>query len=47
VFKNLFFEDAREREKLLGQLRIKCWNLMGKDKVMELIDAGRIAAPQN
>nr|KJB09739.1 hypothetical protein B456_001G161500 [Gossypium raimondii] len=38
VFKNLFFEDAREREKLLGQLRIKCWNLMGKDKVMELIE---------
>ncbi|KAL5057244.1 hypothetical protein RYX36_028848 [Vicia faba] len=31
-----FFEDAREP--LLGQLRIKCWNLMGKDKVMELID---------
>ena len=38
MFKNLFFEDAREREKLLGQLRIKCWNLMGKDKVMELIE---------
>lgn len=42
--KNLFFEDAREP--LLGQLRIKCWNLMGKDKVMELIekfiDLGRI-----
>ena len=36
VFNNLFFEDARE--KLLGQLRIKCWNLMGKDKVMELIE---------
>lgn len=36
VFNNLFFEDAREQ--LLGQLRIKCWNLMGKDKVMELID---------
>ncbi|KAK7298373.1 hypothetical protein VNO77_46831 [Canavalia gladiata] len=41
---NLFFEDAREP--LLGKLRIKCWNLMGKDKVMELIekfiDLGRI-----
>lgn len=36
VFNNLFFEDAREQ--LLGQLRIKCWNLMGKDKVMELIE---------
>lgn len=36
VGNNLFFEDAREQ--LLGQLRIKCWNLMGKDKVMELID---------
>jgi len=36
IYKNLFFEDAREP--LLGQLRIKCWNLMGKDKVMELID---------
>jgi len=45
VYNNLFFEDAREQ--LLGQLRIKCWNLMGKeDKVMELIekfiDLGRI-----
>nr|YP_010833569.1 ribosomal protein S3 [Jatropha curcas]WFG81195.1 ribosomal protein S3 [Jatropha curcas] len=29
-------QDAREQ--LLGQLRIKCWNLMGKDKVMELIE---------
>ncbi|TMX00515.1 hypothetical protein EJD97_000662, partial [Solanum chilense] len=28
--------DAREQ--LLGQLRRKCWNLMGKDKVMELIE---------
>nr|YP_011002878.1 ribosomal protein S3 [Eucalyptus camaldulensis]WPR14104.1 ribosomal protein S3 [Eucalyptus camaldulensis] len=36
VYKNLFFEDAREQ--LLDQLRIKCWNLMGKDKVMELIE---------
>nr|WNZ34130.1 ribosomal protein S3 [Punica granatum] len=36
VYKNLFFEDAREQ--LLGKLRIKCWNLMGKDKVMELIE---------
>nr|UFX34251.1 ribosomal protein S3 [Zygophyllum fabago] len=36
VYKTLFFEDARE--KLLGKLRIKCWNLMGKDKVMELIE---------
>ena len=44
VYNNLFFEDAREQ--LLGKLRIKCWNLMGKDKVMELIekfiDLGRI-----
>nr|WLE73528.1 ribosomal protein S3 [Thonningia sanguinea] len=36
VYNNLLFEDAREQ--LLGQLRVKCWNLMGKDKVMELID---------
>ena len=36
MYNNLFFEDAREQ--LLGQLRIKCWNLMGKDKVIELID---------
>nr|UDH53971.1 ribosomal protein S3 [Hemerocallis citrina]UDH53991.1 ribosomal protein S3 [Hemerocallis citrina] len=36
VYNYLFFESAREQ--LLGQLRIKCWNLMGKDKVMELID---------
>lgn len=34
--KNLFFEDTREE--LLGQLRIKSWNLMGKDKVIELIE---------
>ena len=44
VYNNLFFEYAREQ--LLGQLRIKCRNLMGKDKVMELIekfiDPGRI-----
>lgn len=44
VYKELFLEDAREQ--LLGQLRIKCWNLMGKEKVMELIekfiDLGRI-----
>lgn len=44
MYKNLFFEDAREQ--LLGQLRIKCWKLMVKDKVMELIekfiDLGRI-----
>ncbi|KAJ8746846.1 hypothetical protein K2173_012897 (mitochondrion) [Erythroxylum novogranatense] len=36
VYNNLFFEDAREQ--LLGQLRIQCWNLMGKEKVMELIE---------
>lgn len=36
VYKNLFFEDARES--LLGKLRKKCWKLMGKDKVMELIE---------
>nr|YP_010373890.1 ribosomal protein S3 [Hernandia nymphaeifolia]UPI56072.1 ribosomal protein S3 [Hernandia nymphaeifolia] len=36
VYNNLFLEDAREQ--LLGQLRIKCWNLMGKEKVMELIE---------
>jgi small subunit ribosomal protein S3 len=44
VYNNLFFENAREQ--LLGQLRRKCWNLMAKDKVMELIekfiDLGRI-----
>jgi small subunit ribosomal protein S3 len=44
VYNNPFFEYAREQ--LLGQLRIKCRNLMGKDKVMELIekfiDLGRI-----
>nr|WNH36707.1 ribosomal protein S3 [Gastrodia angusta] len=34
VSKNLFLEYAR----LQGQLRIKCWNLMGQDKVIELID---------
>nr|YP_010865146.1 ribosomal protein S3 [Calophyllum soulattri]WGT74027.1 ribosomal protein S3 [Calophyllum soulattri] len=33
VYNNLFFEDAREQ--LLGQLS---WKLMGKDKVMELIE---------
>ncbi|KAK9081431.1 hypothetical protein Sjap_026623 [Stephania japonica] len=36
VSNNLLIEDAREQ--LLGQLRIKCWNLMGKEKVMELIE---------
>lgn len=36
VSNNLFFKDAREQ--LLGQLIIKCWNLMGKDKVMKLIE---------
>ena len=36
MYNNLFFEDAREQ--LLGQLRKKCWNLMSKDKVMELIE---------
>ena len=44
VYNNPFYEYAREQ--LLGQLRIKCRNLMGKDKVMELIekfiDLGRI-----
>lgn len=44
VYKNLFFENARKQ--LLGKLRRKCWTLMGKDKVMELIekfiDLGRI-----
>jgi small subunit ribosomal protein S3 len=44
VYNNPFFEYARKQ--LLGQLRIKCRNLMGKDKVMELIekfiDLGRI-----
>lgn len=28
VYKNLFLDNAREQ--LLGQLRSKCWNLMGK-----------------
>ncbi|KAM7249166.1 hypothetical protein ACFE04_019746 [Oxalis oulophora] len=36
VYNKKVFEDAREQ--LLGQLRIKCWNLMGKDKEIELID---------
>nr|QRG30063.1 ribosomal protein S3 [Phalaenopsis aphrodite subsp. formosana] len=36
VSNNLFLEYAREQ--LQGQLRIKCWNLMGQDKVIELID---------
>ncbi len=36
MYKNLFVEDTREQ--LLGQLRIKCWNLMGKDKVIEFIE---------
>ncbi|GMN72585.1 hypothetical protein TIFTF001_053585 [Ficus carica] len=44
MYNNLFFEDAREQ--LLGQLRKKCWNLMGKDKVIGLIekfiDLGRL-----
>jgi small subunit ribosomal protein S3 len=44
VYNNPFFEYAREQ--LLAQFRIKCRNLMGKDKVMELIekfiDLGRI-----
>nr|QXU75668.1 ribosomal protein S3 [Hoya lithophytica] len=44
VYNNLFFEDAREQ--LLGKSRRKCWNLMSKAKVMQLIekfiDLGRI-----
>nr|WHE10393.1 ribosomal protein S3 [Crepidium sp. PLSPH 1011] len=36
VSNNLFLEYAREQ--LQGQLRIKCWNLMGQDKVIELIE---------
>nr|UML39685.2 ribosomal protein S3 [Genlisea tuberosa] len=44
VYNNLFFENAREQ--LLGQCWRKCWNLMAKNKVMELIekfiDLGRI-----
>lgn len=36
VSKNLFLEYAREQ--LQGKLRIKCWNLMGQDKVRELIE---------
>lgn len=36
VYKKIFFEYAREQ--LLGQLRRKCWTLMGKDKVIELIE---------
>ncbi|XP_059645891.1 small ribosomal subunit protein uS3m-like [Cornus florida] len=36
VYKNPFFENVREQ--LLGQLRRKCWKLMGKEKVMELIE---------
>ncbi|GAU48507.1 hypothetical protein TSUD_291930 [Trifolium subterraneum] len=38
AFKHPKYAGAGAREPLLGQLRIKCWNLMGKDKVMELID---------
>nr|WHE10409.1 ribosomal protein S3 [Neuwiedia veratrifolia] len=38
VYNNLFLEYAREQEQLLGQLRIKCWNLMGQDKVIEWIE---------
>ncbi|KAI3474570.1 hypothetical protein Pfo_029500 [Paulownia fortunei] len=38
VYNNLFFENAREQLQLLGQCWRKCWNLMAKDKVMELID---------
>nr|BCT43296.1 ribosomal protein S3 [Musa coccinea] len=45
VYKNLFLDYAREQ--LLGQLRIKCWNLMGQapnarislmDKLIDLCD---------
>uniref|UniRef100_UPI0030FE2877 ribosomal protein S3 n=1 Tax=Chrysanthemum indicum TaxID=146995 RepID=UPI0030FE2877 len=36
VYNNLFFEYAREQ--LLRKFRKKCWNLMAKDKVMELIE---------
>lgn len=38
VYNHFFFEYAREQ--LLGQLRIKCWNLMGKahGAVMELLE---------
>jgi small subunit ribosomal protein S3 len=36
VSNNLFVKDARQQ--LLGKLRRKCWNLMGKDKVMKLIE---------
>nr|WHE10402.1 ribosomal protein S3 [Goodyera pubescens] len=36
VSKNLFLEYAREQ--LQGQLRIKCWNLMGQDKVIEFLE---------
>ncbi|KAL2933672.1 Ribosomal protein S3 mitochondrial [Bienertia sinuspersici] len=36
VYKNLFFKVARKQ--LLGQLRRKCWNLMGKDKVIKFIE---------
>nr|UZG92015.1 ribosomal protein S3 [Salix udensis] len=34
VYNNLFLKNAREQ--LLGQLRRKCFYLLGKDKVMEL-----------
>lgn len=36
VYNKPSFEDAREQ--LLSQLRTKCWNLMGKSEVMELVD---------
>ena len=36
VYKNIFFQVARIQ--LLGKLRRKCWNLMGKEKVIKLIE---------
>ncbi|KAI5658251.1 hypothetical protein M9H77_27044 [Catharanthus roseus] len=36
--RNQDLAEKEATEKLLGKLRIKYWNLMGKDKVMELIE---------
>ncbi|KAJ8746982.1 hypothetical protein K2173_014563 (mitochondrion) [Erythroxylum novogranatense] len=43
VYNNLFFEDAREQ--LLGQLRIQCWNLMGKEKSVKIQSVYQSASP--
>nr|UHJ18927.1 ribosomal protein S3 [Aragoa cleefii] len=46
VYNQNLLKNTRKRKKLLGKFKRKCWNLMAKDKVMELIekfiDLGRI-----